>query len=232
MRHQLFRVELKSSCYFPKCHESPGALWNPQLPNRVFPECLEFVFVSRHECRLIGRVVLGFLPRWTIIRSITGPTSTSWRTPSLWRRSTLKETPFRRIRSTGGRSCWRCPVCARSTPPSSASERQGDKPPASSAVFPSPAALRALPPKTDFILKRTGLPESHRHSVHKHAFQQSPSHTRHTRMHSFTPRPTPLGGSVYISRAGDELWAGYQKGTPWPVPHFSAVFFFFACEMT
>lgn len=46
----------------------------------------------------------------------------SWRTPSLWRRSTLKETLYRRTRSTGGRSCWRCPVYARSTPPSSASE--------------------------------------------------------------------------------------------------------------
>lgn len=46
----------------------------------------------------------------------------SWKTPSLWRRSTLKGTRCRKTRSTGERSCWRCPAFARSTPPSSAFE--------------------------------------------------------------------------------------------------------------
>lgn len=60
--------------------------------------------------------------RWTIIRWITGRIWMSWRTLSPWRRSTLREILCRRTRSTDGKSCSRCQACARSTPPSSASE--------------------------------------------------------------------------------------------------------------
>lgn len=117
----------------------------------------------------------------------------SWRTPSLWKRSTLKGTRYRKTRSTGERSCWHCPAFARSTPPSSAFEA-----PAAS-VFAAPAM--PAPPAKDFKNKtkqkkkkhtsfwtHTCLTELCSHSVHKHVFQlwTRPLLIWHTCVHSLT----------------------------------------------
>lgn len=98
----------------------------------------------------------------------------SWRTPSLWRRSTLKGTRYRKTRSTGERSCWRCPAFARSTPPSSAFEAPTYNSAAGFSVRCSrhacPTCERKKKKHTSFWT-HTCLTKLYSHSVHKHVFR-------------------------------------------------------------
>lgn len=124
----------------------------------------------------------------------------SWRTPLLWRQSTLKETLYRRIHSTGERSCWRCPAYARSTPPLSASKLQRTIYLPASQCSPSPPCLSCLH-------KQQPLESHWPHSIIylRHTFQHiaHPLLTQHTCMHVCTHsnlESVLLCGSFYLLR--------------------------------
>lgn len=114
----------------------------------------------------------------------------SWRTLSLWRRSTLKETRYRRTRSTGERSCWHCPAFARSTPPSSAFEAPVYSSPAGfSVAAPALPALPAKEKKEAYVILNTP-PASLNCAVTPYANTYSNFELTHTsfdtRVHSLT----------------------------------------------
>lgn len=114
----------------------------------------------------------------------------SWRTLSLWRRSTLKETRYRRTRSTGERSCWRCPAFARSTPPSSAFEAPVYSSPAGFSVRCSRPACPTCKRKKRSIRHSEHTPASLNCAVTPYANTYSNFELTHTsfdtRVHSLT----------------------------------------------